>query len=145
TRSHSPATLSFFLLIRPPPRSPLFPYTTLFRSVGERRPGIGADHAHALDRAVARLTRESEPNVRLVGEVGELGELEDPDPRDRLPTTPVLLDLADLGVVLRADDPVATQAALDGRDPRVLGASGVGVTVLAVEPVLASADDVAEK
>src|SRR5436853_6305419 len=25
----------FFLVIRPPPRSPLFPYTTLFRSNGE--------------------------------------------------------------------------------------------------------------
>src|SRR2546430_5630671 len=105
--------------------------------VGERRPGVGADHPHALDRAVARLTRESEPNVRLVGEVGELGELEEPDPRDRLPTTPVLLDLADLGVVLRADDLVAAQTALDRRDPGVLGAPGVGVTVLAVEPVLA--------
>src|SRR5207237_10323422 len=109
------------------------------------RPGVGADHPHALDRAVARLTRESEPNVRLVGEVGELGELEEPDPRDRLPTTPVLLDLADLGVVLRADDLVAAQAALDLRDPGVLGAPGVGVTVLAVEPVLAGVDEVAEK
>src|SRR5689334_24503872 len=30
---------SFFILIRPPPRSTLFPYTTLFRSeVGDRRP-----------------------------------------------------------------------------------------------------------
>src|SRR5438045_9041638 len=34
---------SFFLLIRPPPRSTLFPYTTLFRSVGPvRRHGAGA-------------------------------------------------------------------------------------------------------
>src|SRR5262249_60665908 len=32
--SHCPITLylSFFLMIRPPPRSTLFPYTTLFRS-----------------------------------------------------------------------------------------------------------------
>src|SRR3712207_6952168 len=28
----------FFLMIRRPPRSTLFPYTTLFRSVGDRRP-----------------------------------------------------------------------------------------------------------
>src|SRR2546430_16694244 len=34
-RSHSPTVLStyFFLMIRRPPRSTLFPYTTLFRSV----------------------------------------------------------------------------------------------------------------
>src|SRR5690625_4766491 len=30
--SHSVRSLSLFLLIRQPPRSPLFPYTTLFRS-----------------------------------------------------------------------------------------------------------------
>src|SRR5687767_15491859 len=29
----------FFLMIRRPPRSTLFPYTTLFRSRGEARPG----------------------------------------------------------------------------------------------------------
>src|SRR6266704_3087582 len=29
----------FFLIIRPPPRSTLFPYTTLFRSHGSRWPG----------------------------------------------------------------------------------------------------------
>src|SRR3712207_6873946 len=39
--------LLFFLMIRRPPRSTLFPYTTLFRSVGERgqvevRPGVVA-------------------------------------------------------------------------------------------------------
>src|SRR5262249_15542287 len=44
----SPLLLSllfFFLIIRRPPRSPLFPYTTLFR--GHRRlrlPGLGASH-----------------------------------------------------------------------------------------------------
>src|SRR3712207_7667629 len=30
---------SFFLMIRRPPRSTLFPYTTLFRSLRRRRPG----------------------------------------------------------------------------------------------------------
>src|SRR5215204_7180011 len=36
----------FFLMIRPPPRSTLFPYTTLFRS---RRPALRRppEHAHA--------------------------------------------------------------------------------------------------
>src|SRR2546430_12440533 len=32
----------FFLMIRRPPRSTLFPYTTLFRSPGGRRQGSGA-------------------------------------------------------------------------------------------------------
>src|SRR2546429_10032477 len=31
-------TISFFLMIRRPPRSTLFPYTTLFRSHGDVRP-----------------------------------------------------------------------------------------------------------
>src|SRR2546429_5945405 len=31
----------FFLMIRRPPRSTLFPYTTLFRSDPRRRPGAG--------------------------------------------------------------------------------------------------------
>src|SRR5215204_7242242 len=31
----------FFLMIRRPPRSTLFPYTTLFRSPGRRHPFIG--------------------------------------------------------------------------------------------------------
>src|SRR5215217_9703225 len=31
----------FFLMIRRPPRSTLFPYTTLFRSPGERQGGRG--------------------------------------------------------------------------------------------------------
>src|SRR5439155_23702086 len=32
--SHSTPSLFFFLMIRRPPRSTLFPYTTLFRSIG---------------------------------------------------------------------------------------------------------------
>src|SRR5207253_4058884 len=41
----------FFLLIRRPPRSTLFPYTTLFRSdlVGE----IGRDHANGIPQELA--------------------------------------------------------------------------------------------
>src|SRR2546430_7594183 len=52
-------------MIRPPPRSTLFPYTTLFRSLRLRRPGEGpvpaAEHhqkarrAEALDRKSTRL------------------------------------------------------------------------------------------
>src|SRR3712207_8192667 len=52
-------------MIRRPPRSTLFPYTTLFRSegvplgAGRRHPGVGDDHrrhpeAHALEEPEAR-------------------------------------------------------------------------------------------
>src|SRR2546430_7749362 len=37
--------LFFFLMIRRPPRSTLFPYTTLFRSL--RQPLLSRPHAHA--------------------------------------------------------------------------------------------------
>src|SRR6266511_2815173 len=37
----------FFLMIRRPPRSTLFPYTTLFRSPYETRPAMTAAHDHA--------------------------------------------------------------------------------------------------
>src|SRR5262245_66600493 len=37
----------FFLMIRRPPRSTLFPYTTLFRSIGEEELGI-AHRQHAI-------------------------------------------------------------------------------------------------
>src|SRR3989304_118710 len=35
SHGHNPSALLFFLMIRRPPRSTLFPYTTLFRSRGE--------------------------------------------------------------------------------------------------------------
>src|SRR2546430_9473431 len=51
------ASLFFFLMIRRPPRSTLFPYTTLFRSVqgiGARESGnAGGDEGRALVRGVA--------------------------------------------------------------------------------------------
>src|SRR3712207_8968409 len=37
---------SFFLMIRRPPRSTLFPYTTLFRSACRRRRGVEGAPAH---------------------------------------------------------------------------------------------------
>src|ERR1039458_7442234 len=40
---------SFFLMMRRPPRSTLFPYTTLFRSHGDRH--RGQNHARPNDRA----------------------------------------------------------------------------------------------
>src|SRR2546422_4985156 len=59
----------FFLMIRRPPRSTLFPYTTLFRSVGDlgqgalwpsdRRRGPGPDPGQAPDLARRPLDRKS--------------------------------------------------------------------------------------
>src|SRR6202022_4445523 len=87
-RSVSPYALlfSFFLMIRRPPRSTLFPYTTLFRSDAEgildylafardftakceERHGIDAveriiDAAHALrDHGVNRYAHRAKPNL----------------------------------------------------------------------------------
>src|SRR5260370_36798326 len=43
----------FFLMIRRPPRSTLFPYTTLFRSIRAESGGLGLDES--LDGAPARV------------------------------------------------------------------------------------------
>src|SRR6267143_6844544 len=48
----------FFLMIRRPPRSTLFPYTTLFRSVPRRRGrGAAADRGRAAARGLTRHPR----------------------------------------------------------------------------------------
>src|SRR5471030_3498579 len=44
----------FFLMIRRPPRSTLFPYTTLFRSGGQRQPVTPGYDAHATARQAPR-------------------------------------------------------------------------------------------
>src|SRR5436189_1132279 len=50
----SPSSLSFFfLLIRRPPRSTLFPYTTLFRSKSPRPAARYRAHGYRHDRALA--------------------------------------------------------------------------------------------
>src|SRR5437764_4525394 len=45
---------SFFLMIRRPPRSTLFPYTTLFRSAVEHQEAVdrGEIDAHIVDRTI---------------------------------------------------------------------------------------------
>src|SRR2546427_4819218 len=51
----------FFLMIRRPPRSTLFPYTTLFRSAGARavRPlGHGAQHGGAYGRGPLEIAED---------------------------------------------------------------------------------------
>src|SRR5207253_10547415 len=54
----------FFLMIRPPPRSTLFPYTTLFRSGHGAAPGIlaqGLRCASERRRVPLRVAREQGP------------------------------------------------------------------------------------
>src|SRR5438034_11834827 len=59
TRSHSTvpsfSSLFFFLMIRRPPRSTLFPYTTLFRSLDVRAEAVVHSHHHALAELLACL------------------------------------------------------------------------------------------
>src|SRR3712207_6903033 len=50
-------------MIRRPPRSTLFPYTTLFRSRGERQPGGGEEPVAGDQRQVERRV-EDEPGTR---------------------------------------------------------------------------------
>src|SRR2546422_9267929 len=54
----------FFLMIRRPPRSTLFPYTTLFRSGGNLR-------GRPRHVAIARREKPSPPHRRAVLDVGE--------------------------------------------------------------------------
>src|SRR3712207_6991006 len=57
-------SLFFFLRIRRPPRSPLFPYTTLFRSAGRER--LTYRHPPRVGKAkLAQLERAS-PKVREI-------------------------------------------------------------------------------
>src|SRR3712207_7344317 len=65
--------LFFFLMIRRPPRSTLFPYTTLFRS-GQRR----VPDREAEDRAPHRHRRAAPRRVPLVGQRARAGR--DPPP-----------------------------------------------------------------
>src|SRR6266849_9751863 len=57
--------LFFFLMIRRPPRSTLFPYTTLFRSIIRVGPPVsgsrwGREHGPQLDRKSTRLNSSHE-------------------------------------------------------------------------------------
>src|SRR5256885_12069479 len=65
----------FFLMIRRPPRSTLFPYTTLFRSQGVFC-GAGASFAARVSLAAA-FQDEYEPgargNAQVAGGVGKIG------------------------------------------------------------------------
>src|SRR2546429_5251239 len=68
--------LFFFLMIRRPPRSTLFPYTTLFRSGGHRRPGgrvAGRDGQGGAVRGTGRAGQRGQvPVVRSEEHTSEL-------------------------------------------------------------------------
>src|SRR5438874_11874992 len=70
----SSSAFFFFLMMPRPPRSTLFPYTTLFRSRRGRALGAGALHA--------------DPERRLPGSRGHAGDQHPPlvPPRDRKST-----------------------------------------------------------
>src|SRR5204863_1279477 len=52
-------------MIRRPPRSTLFPYTTLFRSSAPRTPGLAPDGYHAAARLRHRHGAEDRKSTRL--------------------------------------------------------------------------------
>src|SRR5688572_32015571 len=62
----------FFLMIRRPPRSTLFPYTTLFRSEG------------AVDAVGARLGQHVDLTARVAAELGAVGVRLDAELANRL-------------------------------------------------------------
>src|SRR5690349_22566921 len=76
---------SFFLMTRRPPRSTLFPYTTLFRSEGvahraravgegQRREALGPVAAHPDGRAAADAARGGRPHGAVAGDLDDRSE-----------------------------------------------------------------------
>src|SRR2546427_13236560 len=66
--------LFFFLMIRRPPRSTLFPYTTLFRSHAEKQFGLFEGLGHQI--ACARFERRAFALTRHVGGQDKHREIE---------------------------------------------------------------------
>src|SRR5260370_6459006 len=62
----------FFLMIRRPPRSTLFPYTTLFRSVGAAALSDMLQAKTALSRAGLRVTRIQGSLEQVLGDMALL-------------------------------------------------------------------------
>src|SRR5207245_10539981 len=54
----TPSLFLFFLILRSPPRSPLFPYTTLFRSSLEGRPHLVCATAGNFGQGMAYAARK---------------------------------------------------------------------------------------
>src|SRR5947208_12092013 len=66
-------------MIRPPPRSTLFPYTTLFRSPHEETPRCAARRAPGRDREAARRLLAGDPRRRPGGRERRLLRARRPD------------------------------------------------------------------
>src|SRR2546422_7717321 len=66
--------LFFFLMIRRPPRSTLFPYTTLFRSARDVTDRVGGEVAHPADRREGAELAPGHPGGLVDPRVAELGE-----------------------------------------------------------------------
>src|SRR5256885_10759861 len=62
----------FFLMIRRPPRSTLFPYTTLFRSIGVHRAMFRVLHLHK-GEVLGRCTVKIHPAAGVHREVRRVG------------------------------------------------------------------------
>src|SRR5205807_10391209 len=69
-------SLFFFLMIRRPPRSTLFPYTTLFRSAFDDELN---EHSNSLDAGMGRVQKDFRP-LSLIGNRSEehTSELQSP-------------------------------------------------------------------
>src|SRR5258708_29242779 len=71
---HSPILCVFFLMIRRPPRSTLFPYTTLFRSFLLNPQALTAQTAHELG-----VIAEVVPNCKALRSEEHTSALQSPD------------------------------------------------------------------
>src|SRR5258708_11482871 len=65
----------FFLMIRRPPRSTLFPYTTLFRSAGTRRNKLAKKNFLDFEQPIAEL----ESKIEELRSEEHTSELQSPD------------------------------------------------------------------
>src|SRR3712207_7741664 len=76
----------FFLMIRRPPRSTLFPYTTLFRSVSEAERKLDDEHHHRDPRRPAEAEHRHRPGKEEGGLDVEDDEQDGDEVEDRKST-----------------------------------------------------------
>src|SRR3989442_10779357 len=88
TSSPCPCVFFFFLMIRRPPRSTLFPYTTLFRSpVLYHQPGYHDPFVGTGEMRDRKSTRLNSSHVRISYAVFCLKKKKSHPPRDKLSPT----------------------------------------------------------